>query len=202
MNWDKWKILEDNNTPRDCMDRRHAEMLKAMLIAEVPESIVEIGCCNGFSTTAICEAAQAQSTIKTLDMCDPRITRGMLWVASDILKAGVKVTLIPQPSCVYKGSPQCWIIDGDHVHGALFDYELARSREARIITVHDSHNPDIEPHWGAIEIAQRLEKEAVYFWHDAKDRPGELTKRGFSIGFFYTPSAKTIEHLNAIAERE
>lgn len=201
MNWDKWKVLEDGNTPRDCMDRRHAEMLKAMLLGEVPATVVEIGCCNGFSTTAVAEAVTEGARIGHFDMCDPRVTNGMLWVASYILRAGTQVDIHAKASCIYGGSPECWLIDGDHVHGALFDYELARFRKARIITVHDSHNADLERHWGAVEIANRLEKEAVHFWHDAADRPGELTNRGLSIGFFYQPKPETLKALDELAAK-
>jgi hypothetical protein len=174
-------------------------MLKEMLWRESPESVVEIGCCNGFSTTAIAEAVEAGAKIKRFDMCDPRVTHGMLWVASYILRAGVEVNIHHKPSCLYDGRPDCWLIDGDHVHGALFDYQLARSRDAKIITVHDSHNADLVRHWGAVEIADRLKNECVYFWHDAKEREGELTQRGLSIGFFYTPDSSTIAALDRIA---
>jgi hypothetical protein len=201
MNWELWARLEDNNTPRDCMDRRHCEMVKAMLIGEAPSSIVEIGCCNGLSTTAVCEAAIDQPKIKAFTMCDPRVTLGMLWVASYIMRAGPVVDIHAGPSCTFKGTPDCWLIDGDHIHGALFDYEMARQRGAKIVTVHDSHNADEVRHWGAVEIANRLKRDCKYFWHDAKQRDGELTERGMSFGFFYEPSKDTIAALDAIAAR-
>lgn len=200
MKWSKWQELEDNLTPRACMDRRHAEMIKALLVSEAPESVVEIGCWNGYSTSAIAEAVAEQPAIKKVDVCDPTIQHGVIWVGSEILRAGVDFEVNAMHSVFYKGRPECWLIDGDHQHGALFDYEMARSRKPRIITVHDSHNPDVPPHWGAIEIAKRLAGDATVFWHDAKSREGELTHRGLAIGFFYQPAQATIDRLNAIAE--
>ena len=59
MNWDRWSFTLDNNRPAWAMDRRHVEMLEAIIRLGRFWSIVEIGLLLGRSTTALVEARPA-----------------------------------------------------------------------------------------------------------------------------------------------
>lgn len=202
MNYERWKPLQDFNKPPDCMDWRHVQMVHAMLTNEWPESIVEIGCARGFSTSAIFEAVEKSGAIRTVDLVDPNptilLTNAILTVHP--AHSFAKFTVHPYDSKEYPHSPKCWIIDGDHWDGAIRDYGTALERKARIIVLHDTwaFKTVIGGHEGSHLIGERLKKDAPFVFEDRVDRPAEWTHRGLVIGFFEQPKDSTLAALNSL----
>ena len=199
MNFDRWKHLQDNDPPAPhCMDWRHVMMIHAVLINERPKSVVEIGIWNGFSTAASVEAIELGFEMK-IDFVDKQFRDPIREIVKSIKKPE-SVRMLDIDSAQYNGSPECWIIDGDHGNGAAIDYHHARTRAARIVIIHDT-NPECRPdrHPGSIEIGGKLKRDAVCYFEDLKLREKENTERGLVIGFFYEPGADTIEALQKLA---
>ncbi len=202
MNLDRWKHLIDAKTPPDAMDWRHVQMINAMLVSEVPATIVEIGCARGFSTSAIIEAAEATGGIKWVDLVDPAPTialvNAVLSKRADHVSA--QFMLHPEHSQKFTKQAECWLIDGDHDEGALIDYLNARTAKARIIAIHDSSSHEcIGRHLGAFEIAGKLKSEASAWFEDKKKRDGEFTERGLIIGFFGEYKTHTMQRLQELS---
>ena len=199
MNYERWKHLRDLSFPPNCMDWRHVQMINAVLSGEKPQSVVEIGCFQGFSTSAIIEAHEACPFL-SVDLVDPSIRPS---VRENAPKGWNLVEIRSQD---YTGKPECWLIDGDHWGGALVDYANARLANAKIIIIHDTNcinDPDYAKNFsngGAGTIGARLRYEAEGFFEDKERRPDELTGRRLTIGFFYLPAYSTLQALRDLAK--
>jgi hypothetical protein len=206
VNWSRWSHLEDFHYPADrlemppgCMDRRHVEMIHAVLVRERPPWIVEIGCWNGYSTAAIVEAWEQAPEIRRVDLVDTEI-RDTVRKIAELPREHCKVRLCQMDSALYCGAPDCWIIDGDHQKGAFSNYDMAKWSGAQVIVAHDTHSAlFMSAHEGAHIIGKQIVKEAAASFVDAAERPGEWTHRGLTIGFFRQPKPGTLEALEALA---
>ena len=165
---------------------------------------MEIGCYNGFTSSAILEAWKVY-TPKRVDFVDawptPDFRQLML---SQQPPAGCVARLCDMPSQSYTAWPECWIVDGDHgLPAATIDYENARRASARIVVAHDVNHRDEKPRFydGAREVGERIMRDAAVTFSDNKDRPGEWTFRGLIIGFYYVPKPETLAALRAVAEQ-
>jgi len=197
MNKERWAHLKDLRSPPGAMDWRHVEMIHAVLMHELPLSVVEIGCYNGFSTSALIEALEQTDKIESADLVEVNV-RPLLRAL--VASADKRVTLHEKASADYEGTPEMWMIDGDHEEGAIIDYGKAR-KCARIIVIHDSNSEFcIGQHSGATSIANLLRAECPWTWEDKAKREGELTERGLIFGFFTGPKPETIAALNQLAQ--
>ncbi len=72
MNFERWKHLftDPEHNPPWHMDWRHVRMIHAVLCAEKPSSVIEIGTHRGASTTAIIEAMEAHAEIRQALLVD------------------------------------------------------------------------------------------------------------------------------------
>lgn len=195
MNPDRWKHLADLHTSPGPMDWRHVLMVNAVLESERPKTVVEIGCFKGFSTAAIIEAHE-KHTFEQVDLVDINPTPSLREMAQ---LPGFR--LIADSSANYKGTPECWIIDGDHYDGALVDYRNAHAAKARIIMIHDSNamrHPKLQMNGGAAMIGVLCQRDSKVVFEDNLDRDGELTHRGLLIGFTYTPQPGTLDWLKKL----
>ena len=171
-------------------------MIHAVLLHEQPQTACEIGCAMGFSTSAFWEALEVMPGINRVDLIDPFLTQSVVKHSTD---QRIKFHRIPSQS--FKGTPEMWMIDGDHGFGAKLDYDNAIRAKAKIIIIHDS-NPESSAgrqNWGAVGISEKLKLDSTIWFEDKLKRDNEMTDRGLVIGFFYEPSADTIESLQKLA---
>ena len=199
MNKERWVHLRDPGEQPGGMDWRHVEMIHSALMNELPESVVEIGCFWGFSTSAIIEALEQTDKIKRVDLVDCFLTEQLHKSVLEMRMAG-RILAHQMNSLDYTGKAECWIIDGTHGPGAHKDYDLAM-KSGRIIVIHDSNPKSGWPqaNSGAWEIAERLKQDATYWFEDLEKRPGELTERGILFGFMAMQTGKTALALEALA---
>lgn len=195
MNLTPYQYLRDGND-LEPMDERHVRMIHSVLVSESPTSVANIGVANGYSSIATLEAV-AQGHVSLAFFVDIRLRECFKKLLPPNLDG--HLLLCEQNSKDFGAKAECWIIDGCHAQGAIDDYENARKVDARIVIAHDTA-PTWSPHsqWGAIKIGERMRSDAVVYFEDHKDRPGELTKRGLTIAFYYTPKEDTLRNLQAL----
>lgn len=197
MNLQRWEQVW-NRQSYEAMDWRHVQMVNAVLLSERPKSVVEIGCADGFSTSAILEAIEA-GAVESADLVDIKVRDNLRWVLSQLSEPHRNLCRVFEfSSADYMRSPECWIIDGEHMDQAIEDYEKA-VQCARIIILHDT-NPEWSPsmQFGSIEAGSRLRMDAEVLFYDSAKRHLEYTHRGLSIGFFYEPKPETLSALKAL----
>lgn len=201
MNYERWKHLKDYNQPPDCMDWRHVQMVHAVLHHEKLNTVVEIGCARGFSTSAILEEAETSETPLIVDLVDPCIGPEFVNLVSSIKPkhSDTRIHTHSYDSREYPGTPEYWLIDGNHWEGALIDYQNALSRKAKVIMIHDTHSHSfLGGHGGTKVIAEKLLQDAPFIFQDFLERPSEITHRGVAFGFFQQPKDSTLAALKSL----
>lgn len=195
MNLSPYLHLRDGND-MEPMDERHVRMIHSVLVTEQPASVVNIGVANGFSSVATIEAIRSGYTAMGF-FVDTALRECFKKLIPSIDDS--RFRLCEQNSKDFTGVAECWVIDGDHRDGAITDYENARKSLATIIIAHDTCETWVPDHQqGAIEIGRRMKKDAVCYFEDWQDRPGELTKRGLTIAFYYQPKPETLHNLQQL----
>jgi hypothetical protein len=202
MNLDRWKHLANPPDLSDStsMDWRHVQMINAVLTIERPMSVVEIGCGRGFSTSAIIEALEFSKNLGMADLVDIEFTESVKKIVL-LSECRDRIYFKRMSSNDYDGSPSVWVIDGDHRGQAIWDYQKAKTAKALVIIMHDTCPqwcPDSQ--FGSIEAGKMLRNDCRVLFEDYKERPGELTHRGLTIGFFYQPGWKILQRLEELAQ--
>lgn len=201
MNLVPYAHLRDGND-MEPMDERHVRMIHSILVSESPTSVANIGIANGYSSVATIEAISS-GHVKVGYFVDIRLRDCFKQLLPNdrggTVEGMPRFRLHEQNSQDFTGIAECWIIDGDHQSGAEIDFNKARASMARIIIAHDTA-PDWAPgcQWGAIKIGQLMRETATTCFEDHKDRPGELTKRGLTIAFYYQPKEETLRNLQEL----
>lgn len=200
MNWDRWAFTLDRNTPPWSMDRRHVEMVAAVLHHMRVERAVEIGCLLGRSTVAFHEAKKRGGPLRWVGLCDKEPTPEACRVAGEIANAGVVVETFWNYSGMIPWRAECWIIDGDHSpEGALADYRKAVANGASVIVLHDTSHKQFS---GPRVVADLMRADAKWqTWEDNIRREGEETERGLFIAATPKLPEALIDELAALAEK-
>ena len=197
MNFERWKGLRDFRHPPACMDWRHVNMVHEMLVGENVLGAVEIGCWRGFGTAALVEADEKGGI--AVDLVDLKIQDSVRKIAPR------HWWLLEMNSWDYRGSPQCWIIDGNHDFGEISDYAKACRMGARIVVIHDTNGGEhrlLPYNVGASFVGALVKRDFPYFFEDKEERPGERTHRGLVIGFRFEPEKETVAKLKWLAGPE
>jgi hypothetical protein len=194
MNLQPYMHLRDGND-LEPMDERHVKMIHSVLVTECPGSVVNIGIANGFSSVATIQAILTDHVQSgffidlTLRECFKKLLPPL----------DPRFYTLETNSRDFHATAECWVIDGDHRDGAIVDYDNARKSQARIVIAHDTNEAFCPEHQaGAIEIGRRMKKDSVCYFEDWQDRPGELTKRGLTIAFYYQPKEETMRNLQEL----
>lgn len=202
MNRERWAHLftDPEHNPPWHMDWRHVCMIHAVLCAEKPAHVVEIGTYRGASTTAIIEAMEAIAEIRQALLVDYNHR-----IISETY-ASVKDRIwefYGDSSQLYDNhKAEFWLIDGDHRRGGAWqDLQTALRNGAQIIAVHDTNTAalGVPGHEGAAEIADYLRRNAERIWEDCEVRPNELTHRGLLVAWLRQPALDVITRLDALA---
>lgn len=166
------------------MDDRHIQIIHAIGKTIKPNSILEIGCHHGRSTTALVELLIGGYS-NELHLCDLSFTPELLRLiqaphvsSNTILYQRDSSNL---PGALFSTIDMV-IIDGDHGEQAIDDCAKACSRGVGCIILHDSHS--ISPYAkGSVTARKMLIQDERYVFEDNKTREGERTDRGLTIAF-------------------
>ncbi len=196
MNFSRWKDLRGGHVPTAEMDWRHVCMVNAVLVNEKPKSVVEFGCWKGFSSASIIEAMETCPEIEQAHFLDPDMKTELM-----AHHAPPRLNVVNAPSQSFKGSPEFWLIDGDHNQGAIDDYTMAKMRLAKIIVIHDTHSFYVMGHHeGSRNIGAACQIHSLESFLDCRIRTGEFTERGLIIGFMEKPKPETLAALQQLRD--
>jgi hypothetical protein len=115
----------------------YRELLYKIVMLGVHKNILEIGCMNGYSTSAFTTALDNEADFK-LTLCDIRFSSGVKNLAS---KHPDKITLKEQKSInTIDDSYDLIFVDGDHnVKVVAEEIKLLLKNETKTIIAHDTH---------------------------------------------------------------
>jgi len=167
-------------------DTRHIRWLHEVLTAGRFRRVLEIGCFEGRSTTALLDAGRA-GRVDEVHLCEPNPRAGLQRVLTRF-EPGVRVTLHCEPSEAVLGRDGRWdlvYVDGDHTV-ATVRAETALLLRAGVPAVfaHDTSAHGRHAHCEGPQFLKAAFQAAGYWTlEDSLFRPGEQTDRGM---FFAT----------------
>jgi hypothetical protein len=162
------------------MDARHINMLYNILINGDFKNVLEIGSFHGASTTAFVEAMKIKSDLN-VSICDI-VVHPPLRTLLESCQTKERVRFYNTYSKnVINGSYDLIFVDGDHTFNTVKEeVDLLLKHNVETILAHDT-NAQIAGYAlceGSHYLGVTLKR--LYDWcEDVKDRPNELTKRGF-----------------------
>jgi hypothetical protein len=200
----RWAFTRTPELPADCptpywMDLRHVGFLYEALFAHPFGKVLEIGCFDGASTSALVQASN-EGCEAEVHLCDLSFRPCLLEV---VARAGRPFILHERPSVQVIGPGyDLVIVDGDHALDTV-------SREVGLLLAHEI--PTVMAHdtgdllrggsafAGSLFLGDVFRRHPAYSWlEDKTPRPGEFTHRGF---FFATRDPTVFEHLRPAWER-
>ena len=160
------------------MDGRHAEWVKAALVALKPATAVEVGCHLGVSTLAILEAG-----VTDVHLIDVRITDSVRAMATDYgatLHEETSEMALPK---VPASTNMAVLLDGDHSLPVVQkEAELLDRMAPRVVIAHDVTAQHIGLGCeGCAWFWHALQCSRWYCYVDCMPRQGERTARGLLI---------------------
>jgi hypothetical protein len=181
-----------------CMDLRHIYMVYNILINNDFKNVLEIGSFRGASTTAFLEAMIIKPNLN-VSICDIDITPHLQTLINSCQTKDRLKILNTHSKNVINSGYDLICVDGDHTYNNVKEeVDLLLKNNIGTILAHDT-NAQIAgyalcegSHYLGITLKQQ------YLWcEDVKDRPNELTKRGF---FACTKDKATFENIKQIVE--
>jgi hypothetical protein len=159
-------------------DLRHVRWLRDTLASGRFRRVLEIGCCDGFSTAAFLDAA-ARGWVDHLDLCEPFVRPSLERVIAHY-GLGDRVTLHRQRSEDLLARGGRWdlvFVDGDHTEPTVdAETRLLLSAGAPAAFVHDT-NPSAM--WAApCRMKGAFQAAGYRGLEDVTPRAGERTDRG------------------------
>jgi len=156
------------------MDARHVHAIARAAMTGAFKKVLEVGCWNGSSTSALVHAARG--TPLKIEVCDVDVRPSLL----KVLK-GSKAVIHQRTSLeVIKPGYDLLILDGDHSLGHVNE-ELKLFRDAGIpsLFAHDVGSEGRAGCEGAVYLGYHFRNQDEYqVLEDRLDRPGEHTHRG------------------------
>lgn len=187
MGWSekKWLFTKPDQEPGrfpPWMDTRHIQFLYELVKRGQFKKLLEIGCWNGSSTSAIVQAARDTKNFTTgLHFCDLEFRPLFIDVVRQLADASIEFSLHEKPSAsVINASFDCIIVDGDHqLKTVAEELELLMEAGTETIIAHDTQS-SVPWFDGSRHLAKILKSCGWYHYHeDSKVRKGEWTERGF-----------------------
>jgi hypothetical protein len=168
--------------PQWCIDLRHVELLYELLLAYPFKRVLEVGCYDGASTSALVQAVNDGAGCQ-LTLCDTHFRPALREVAS---RCRTPVSLREERSeRVIDRSYDLVLIDGDHSIGTVRrELELLLGYQSETVVAHDTRAAEGEfPECdGSRFLGFVLRNHPAYTClEDALVRPGERTDRGLLL---------------------
>jgi len=163
-----------------CMDPRHIDMLFNILVNNDFKNVLEIGSFHGVSTTAFVEALLLKPNL-SVSICDIKISQQVKTLLDSCQnKDRIRVHNTYSKNII-NGSYDLIFVDGDHALATVKEeVDLLLKYNVETVLAHDT-NAQIAGYDlcdGSHYLGVTLKSK--YDWcEDIKDRPNELTKRGF-----------------------
>lgn len=167
----------DEHGSRMWMDALHVRMIYDFVMANDFKLILEIGCWDGFSTSALVQAARDLKDFRFI-VCDVSIRKAVRDMCD-----GMNACLLEMPSVdalqIARGVDLV-ILDGDHhLQAVQADWRILRQHGVRTIVAHDvGPRGDRGPQWLLEELQGR---DDWRLWVDQRERPSQWTDRGLMI---------------------
>ena len=162
-----------------CMDARHVACLREICLGHEWERALEVGVWTGCSTVAFLDGLES-GAINAFAACDVGWTDEFLKVTS-----GRNITYLRQPSVDVLGADREYdlvFLDGDHsLQTGIDEARHIIRRQPRCVVAHDVNSSAVgfENCEGPAHLLAELQRDGWTCIVDQKDRPGEMTKRGF-----------------------
>lgn len=159
------------------MDAVHVREIYHFVMANVFASILEIGCWDGFSTSALVQALRDGEYFE-LVLCDKVIRPHLKTVIGDDAILCLEIDSLD--ALQIATGCDCVILDGDHsLANVQREYDLIMEKAIPTIIAHDvGRQGDKGPMW-LIDQLRRLRGWRI--WMDDEPRPGMATQRGLMI---------------------
>jgi hypothetical protein len=180
--WDEMGIEPDTRKIPWAMDLRHVEVLRRLVVALQPRTVMEIGSHRGHSTAGILRGMEAAPETR-LHVVEPAPTPELRSLLERTL-VRERVELHECSSWETRIRADMVVIDGNHEWPALADLAQALAWRASAIVMHDTRSAKhgIGGCWGAQLAADILRKAEGRGWVcDEKQRAGEWTHRGLGV---------------------
>lgn len=177
ISWERYGIA-DHPGSEWSMDVRHAEWVKAALLALKPATAVEVGCLFGVSTLAILEAG-----VPDVHLIDVRILGSVRQMATDygatLYEETSETALLKVPASTNLAA----LIDGDHSLPVVQkEAEILNRMAPRIVLAHDVTAQHIGLGCeGCSWLWHALQCSGWFCYVDCIPRQGERTARGLLI---------------------
>lgn len=162
-----------------CMDARHVSCLREICLGQEWERALEVGVWTGCSTVAFLDGLE-DCAINAFAACDVGWTEEFLK-----LTAGRNITYLQQPSVDVLGTERDYdliFLDGDHsLQTGIDEARHILRRQPRCVIAHDVNSSAVGfgNCEGPAHLLAELRRDGWTCIVDQKDRPGEMTKRGF-----------------------
>ncbi len=182
-NWHDWDFTRDEHWLRMpwWMDRRHTELLYALVMTGMFPRVLEIGCHHGSSSSALVQAVADDADVD-LHLVEKyqsvKLERVIgAWTQKVSLHYACSLRVLPQ---------RRWdlvIVDGDHsVAQVSRELGLLLAQEVPTIVGHDVTAHDFASCAGAIMLGDLLQRHPAYqCLLDCETRPDEWTHRGLLL---------------------